>query len=458
MDEKTKKEVDEAIKKLIPEIDKRFTSKEEKRDLRNFLIASGIGTKENYIRSIIKKFAEEGELQTIPSANKIESVIYGLQNEFKPRTNIAMTPAIEAAGLKFIKVFAKLGLSVAEFDKQEMQELDKKLKLALSSIAQNEGDNPEELIEFLDKSQLTPVTLMQFQKTDEEIKEDLQLQSLQYNVRYELNKPGHLLNISYNEVKVLSDAYNANKNEVRVAGELIRLIDVSKLKIFTIKDKKAFDNEVYWSGTLAPEAKKFHNVATWTYERFCQIGDDVTSKFLKPVTEWATPPIPESILDIPSLIKGGEGRKVEFKSRFRWDMTAKKAEPQIEYKCLKSIAGFLNTDGGVLFIGVKDDGTILGIDDDFNSFAKGNKQDELKKHFDNLISSHFGKHSNASILFDYFEVEGKTIAYVRVGKATAEVFMKRNGTEEFYVRRSASTEQLHGSEVLKYTREHWKGK
>ncbi|MBN8693888.1 MAG: ATP-binding protein [Bacteroidetes bacterium] len=458
MDEQAKNEIIATVKDLLPEIEKRFTTNEEKRDLRQFAIAMGLGTPEKLLRNLIENLASSVTLEQIPSVHRIESMIYGAFGKIKIKSNVQITPSMQAAGLKFLRVLGKVGLNSAQFSSEQLKDLDIKMKLVLSSIAQNEGDDPQELLEFFDKTQLTPETIMRYQKSDEQITEELLLQSFKYNVRYEINKPKHLLNLSYQEVMVLADAYNENKVEVRVAGELIKLKEVSSLKIFNIKDKKALDNEIYWSGTMAPEAKKFHNVATWTYDRFCQIGDDVTSKFLKPVIKWPTLAVPEPEMDIPALIKGGEGRKVEFKSRFRWDLSANRIEPKIEYKCLRAIAGFLNSDGGVLLIGIKDDGSILGIDDDFNSFAKGNKQDELKKHFDNLISNHFGKHSNASILFDYYEIEGKTIAYVRVEKANAEVFMKRNGTEEFYIRRSASTEQLHGSELLKYIREHWKGK
>ena len=67
-----------------------------------------------------------------------------------------------------------------------------------------------------------------------------------------------------------------------------------------------------------------------------------------------------------------------------------KAEKFIEHSVLKTLAAYLNSDGGILIIGVEDNKNILGIEIDLDSFNKPNKLDEFKKHFDNLISKTFG--------------------------------------------------------------------
>jgi len=284
MDDSTKEEVKNVIKKLIPEIDKRFTNKDEKRNLSQFLIAIGFGTKERFLTRIIEKMGSMELGEQMPSINSMESLMYSILGNIKPKDNMQISAGMEAAGLKFFRTFTKVGLGEADINGDELKDISNRFKLVLSSMAQNDGINPTEVLNYFDKNNLSPEQVLQYNKSEDQMKEDLRLQSLQYNVRYELDKTKYLLNLSYSEITALSGAYNAKQNEIRIAGEVIKLNHLKQLKIFTITNKTVFDNEVYWSSNLMPEAKKFHNKGTWTYDRFCQFGEDVTSKFLMPIT------------------------------------------------------------------------------------------------------------------------------------------------------------------------------
>ena len=55
---------------------------------------------------------------------------------------------------------------------------------------------------------------------------------------------------------------------------------------------------------------------------------------------------------IQSLIATGESAVVEFKSSLRWDHVQRKRNKALELVIVKTIAGFLNHDGGDLLIGV----------------------------------------------------------------------------------------------------------
>ncbi len=62
------------------------------------------------------------------------------------------------------------------------------------------------------------------------------------------------------------------------------------------------------------------------------------------------------------LVRQQESKTLEFKSSLRWDLkNDQKDDKHITHASLKTIAAFLNTDGGDLLIGVADDGTVLGI-------------------------------------------------------------------------------------------------
>ena len=65
------------------------------------------------------------------------------------------------------------------------------------------------------------------------------------------------------------------------------------------------------------------------------------------------------------LIKQGESKTLEFKSTLRWNLREdRKDDKRITHAALKTIAAFLNTEGGDLLLGVADDGAIVGIEKD----------------------------------------------------------------------------------------------
>lgn len=85
---------------------------------------------------------------------------------------------------------------------------------------------------------------------------------------------------------------------------------------------------------------------------------------------------------IDELMLTGETTEVEFKSTLRVNMHTGEKDPRLELASLKTIAGFLNTKGGTLIIGLADDGTPLGVESD--QFPN---EDKMNLHLANLIST-----------------------------------------------------------------------
>ena len=74
---------------------------------------------------------------------------------------------------------------------------------------------------------------------------------------------------------------------------------------------------------------------------------------------------------IKSLISSGESDRLEFKSTLRWNLKTDRSEKGIEKAWLKSMVAFLNTDGGVLLVGVDDVGVAVGAVDDLKLLVRG---------------------------------------------------------------------------------------
>jgi hypothetical protein len=159
-----------------------------------------------------------------------------------------------------------------------------------------------------------------------------------------------------------------------------------------------------------------------------------------------------------STINQGESSQLEFKSTLRVDLKTNKPEKFIEHSVLKTLAAFLNSDGGTLLIGVSDTKEILGLETDFNSFSKPDKLDEFQKHFDNLIAKSVGNHCHHYLKVEFPILEGKTICVVTITDKSSEpiYITDESGKETFYIRRLASTVELKPSETIKYIKEHWK--
>ncbi len=82
---------------------------------------------------------------------------------------------------------------------------------------------------------------------------------------------------------------------------------------------------------------------------------------------------------------------VEFKSTLRWNVNAGMVDKKMEEIILKSLAALSNGYGGTLFIGVRDDGEILGLEADYVTFKEPNK-DRFELHLRNSSPPPNGAH------------------------------------------------------------------
>ena len=119
---------------------------------------------------------------------------------------------------------------------------------------------------------------------------------------------------------------------------------------------------------------------------------------------------------------------------------------------MKTIAAFLNTDGGTILIGISDDGTVAGIDKD-NFQGK----DNYHRHFTNLVKHYTGTEYLPFIESEIIPFEDQNILKVDCLPSTKEVFLKMdNNDEEFYIRAGPSSVRLDGSKLISYVNQRFK--
>jgi hypothetical protein len=221
-------------------------------------------------------------------------------------------------------------------------------------------------------------------------------------------------------------------------------------------EQKEIDRLVYELYGLNED--DINEVETWFARRYPKLA---TYAYYKTQEELLQQQLPTNETDqIKKLIAGGENRLVEFKSSLRYCLNQKSPQAYVVHSSFKNLAAFLNSDGGHLFVGVDDNGEILGLENtDFATFKGTNKKDEFLKHFDNLIEKYFGNGLAGLLNVQFHEIDQKTIAVIEVkGKSPAPVILKNpeKGNEEFYIRRNASAIALTMFEFFNYTKEQWK--
>lgn len=149
---------------------------------------------------------------------------------------------------------------------------------------------------------------------------------------------------------------------------------------------------------------------------------------------------------IKSLVLQGESKSLEFKQTFELCLRQKTKQRYVEDSCLKTIVGFLNSDGGILLIGVEDSGMIPGIDDERTMFHK-DSNDKYLLYLKDKIKKRIGTPFFRYIDTTTVEVDGKTVIEVICKPSDEEVFLDE---KEFYIRTSPSTDKLEGKELSSY--------
>ncbi len=127
-------------------------------------------------------------------------------------------------------------------------------------------------------------------------------------------------------------------------------------------------------------------------------------------------------LDEDSLrerIARGEDERAEFKSTLRTNLHTGKKDKRMENACLKSIAGFLNSAGGILLVGVADDGEPLGLDAD--GFPN---EDKLLLYLNALVRNHLGANLAPLLQSRVHDYQGRRILSVQCLPSDEPVFFR----------------------------------
>jgi predicted HTH transcriptional regulator len=184
-------------------------------------------------------------------------------------------------------------------------------------------------------------------------------------------------------------------------------------------------------------------------------------------------PDTEADPDIGALIATGEGQHVEFKASFRTPSTTlppdlspekvaerrKQEQKLIEAACIAALAGFMNSEGGWLLIGVEDDGSIAGIESDYTTMKSQHrgqpKEDLWENCFRDALTESLGTQALANISVGFTAHPAGTVAVVHCKRGAKPTWVKKT---DFVIRTGNRTQKVAPEDAMEYIGQRWLAK
>lgn len=151
----------------------------------------------------------------------------------------------------------------------------------------------------------------------------------------------------------------------------------------------------------------------------------------------------ELVEDLLNL--GKEGTYREFKTSFIYYAGNNSLDIDKQSSIImKTIAGFLNSKGGSLFIGVNDSGEIIGLQNDYDYFGKSATSDKFEREIRATIVKSFNKDVNSHIEFKFLSSNNLEYCEIIIPSYDKPVSYFDN----FYQRQGNETRVITGDDLI----------
>jgi predicted HTH transcriptional regulator len=129
----------------------------------------------------------------------------------------------------------------------------------------------------------------------------------------------------------------------------------------------------------------------------------------------------------------------------------------LKFSVIKTIAAFLNTDGGTLLVGVDDERTVVGLQGDYGLFKKPDPRDALENWLVTQLVDQFGKPATRLYAISFHETSGHDVCQIEVQSSPEPVYVDEKGGKplQLYIRTGNATRALDIREIIEYSRHRW---
>ena len=158
---------------------------------------------------------------------------------------------------------------------------------------------------------------------------------------------------------------------------------------------------------------------------------------------------------VQELLANDEDDAVEFKSTARWDVREGRRNTAIEDAIVKTVAAFLNTDGGTLLIGVGPDRALVGLALDYPHVKPPNGDgfvNWLTTHLANALGAAAVMRTRARIV----SLDGFELCRLDAAASSRPIWANTSKAEQtFYVRMNNSSRTLGTDEAKEFIADRW---
>ncbi len=182
----------------------------------------------------------------------------------------------------------------------------------------------------------------------------------------------------------------------------------------------------------------------WTIDRYRDFLEARRELLALKINEFRaaliTEPVEVRHRSVAELIELGESMVLEFKSTFQWDVIQNKQNKELRYSVLKTIAAFMNSEGGTLVIGVEDNGNPYGLSNDLKLMS--GSRDRFEQTLMNMAFDNIGPNIASHIRIRFEDIKSTTVCVVTVEPIRDGVFLSTSKGKEFFIRVGNTTRSL----------------
>jgi Putative DNA-binding domain len=153
---------------------------------------------------------------------------------------------------------------------------------------------------------------------------------------------------------------------------------------------------------------------------------------------------------IEELIEAGESGNVEFKQVLCLNPSTSKKDENIAANVIKTVAAFMNSDGGHLLIGVADDGSITGVEQEYIvANPQKRNRDGFELYLADLLMTKIDNgliHLLQKITFH--SIGGRDVCKVDVSRSKNYAYFD----DKVYVRQGNRSIEIRGKKLVEHTR------
>ena len=262
---------------------------------------------------------------------------------------------------------------------------------------------------------------------------------------------------------ISSNDFNSIVNKTPLSRQTNREIggDAPSVYLKRIEERYGFSSEdldeILRTHLIEPQHLRSDDFYAFFNARMESLGDIISHAMSKPVvkahgsneeerdTEEPEGDDETEEFNLIDLIRAGESDSAEFKSTLRTNLHTGQRDKRMEDAVLKTLAGFLNTQGGSLVIGVSDEGTPLGVEAD--GFPD---EDKMSLHLVNIVNDRMGPSAWATIHANFDDYEDHRVMIIRCERSSSAVYLKNGNAEQFYIRTGPATAELSSAQLVDY--------